>query len=137
MTMRALHSTALIAAVLGAPLPGSAGEADVVAVRAVCNASATCTFHVTVRHADTGWDHYANGWEVLGPDGAVIATRVLRHPHVGEQPFTRSKPGVRIPDGVTRVRVRATDSKHETGGAEMEVEIPRSGGSAEGVSPDS
>ena len=45
---------------------------------------------VTLSHPDTGWDHYANGWEVLAPDGTRLGLRVLVHPHVDEQPFTRS-----------------------------------------------
>ena len=53
---------------------------------------------VTLRHADTGWDHYANRWEVIGPDGRVLATRVLYHPHVNEQPFTRSET-IQVPAG--------------------------------------
>ena len=47
--------------------------------------------------ADSGWDHYANRWEVLEPEGQVIATRTLLHPHVDEQPFTRSLSGIHIP----------------------------------------
>ena len=43
---------------------------------------------VTVQHADTGWDHYADAWEVLAPDGTVLGTRTLLHPHTDEQPFT-------------------------------------------------
>ncbi len=61
---------------------------------------------VTVSHPDTGWDHYADGWEVLGPDGARLGFRELLHPHVTEQPFTRSLSGVVIPDGITEIRIR-------------------------------
>lgn len=82
-------------------------------------------FDVTLRHADTGWDHYADAWEVLGPDGTVLAKRVLLHPHVDEQPFTRSLAGVKIPAGIARVRIRAHDSVHGYGGREMEVALPR------------
>ena len=85
----------------------------------------TCTFTATVRHADTGWSHYADRFEVLAPDGTVLATRVVQHPHVQEQPFTRSLAGVRVPAGVTRVKVRARDSQHGLGGAEVEVPIER------------
>jgi hypothetical protein len=81
--------------------PAAAGPADVVSATASCKAS-VCRFVVTVRHADEGWNHYANAWQVLAPDGAVLATRVLRHPHVGEQPFTRALAGVKVPPGVTR-----------------------------------
>jgi len=48
------------------------------------------TVHVTLSHPDTGWDHYADGWEVLDARGARLGLRVLAHPHVDEQPFTRS-----------------------------------------------
>jgi hypothetical protein len=65
------------------------------------------TFEVTVRHPDTGWDHYADGWRIELPDGTVVATRELLHPHVDEQPFTRSLAGVAIPAGVTQVRIRS------------------------------
>jgi len=45
---------------------------------------------VTLVHPDTGWDHYADGWRVEDADGNVLGLRVLGHPHVNEQPFTRS-----------------------------------------------
>jgi hypothetical protein len=64
-------------------------------------------FSVTLSHPDTGWDHYADGWEVLDADGNSLGIRELAHPHVAEQPFTRSLGGVQIPDGVTTVYVRA------------------------------
>jgi hypothetical protein len=63
----------------------------------------------TVRSADTGWEKYADLWEVRGPDGTVLGERVLAHPHVDEQPFTRSVGGVEIPDGVGEVTVAAGD----------------------------
>ncbi len=102
-----------------------AGKADVVAVEVVRAADGSYRFNVSVLHADTGWSHYADRWEVVAPDGAVLATRVLHHPHVGEQPFTRGLGGVRIPEGMTSVAVRARDSVHGYGGAEMTVEVVR------------
>jgi hypothetical protein len=102
-----------------------AGEADVVAVEAVEESAGTWRFDVTVAHADEGWDHYADRWEVLAPDGRVLGTRVLLHPHVGEQPFTRSLGGVAIPQEIDRVTVRAHDSVHDYGGAEVTVELAR------------
>ena len=102
-----------------------AGEADVVAAEATCDANAVCRFSVTVRHADEGWDHYADRWEVLTESGEILATRVLRHPHVNEQPFTRNLPGVKVPGEIRRVRIRAHDSVHEDGGTEVVVELSR------------
>jgi hypothetical protein len=100
-----------------------AGEADVVDVKATPEAGGTWRFDVTVRHADEGWDHYADKWEVLGPDGEVLGERVLLHPHETEQPFTRSLGGVSIPAGVSRVTIRAHDSVHGYGGATLEVPL--------------
>ena len=118
---------AAAAAVVGAALlsaAASAGEADVIAVNVSKTGASSYDFDVTVIHADTGWDHYANKWEVVGPDGKVIATRVLYHPHVGEQPFTRSLTGVRVGEGVKRVTVRAHDKVHGYGGRERLVVLP-------------
>jgi len=64
-------------------------------------------FDVTLLHPDTGWDHYADAWEVLDADGNSLGIRVLGHPHVNEQPFTRSLSGVVIPQGTSEVFVRA------------------------------
>ena len=102
----------------------AAGEADVVNAVATQEAAGTWRFDVTVAHADEGWDHYADQWEVLAPDGTVLGTRVLFHPHVEEQPFTRSLSGIVIPESVTTVTVRARDSVHGYGGATVSLELP-------------
>jgi hypothetical protein len=69
--------------------------------------SASWTFSVTLHHDDTGWDDYADGWRVEDSDGTILGVRELLHPHVNEQPFTRSLSGVQIPDGTNRVFIRA------------------------------
>lgn len=66
-------------------------------------------FDVTLSHRDTGWDDYADGWRVELADGTVLGTRVLAHPHVNEQPFTRSSQ-IDVPDGVAQVFIRASDT---------------------------
>ena len=100
-----------------------AGEADVEAVSVHRSTDSSYSFDVTLRHADTGWDHYADRWEVLTPKGKIIATRTLYHPHVDEQPFTRSMSGVAIPAGLTQVVIRAHDSVHGYGGKERTVDL--------------
>lgn len=116
------------AAVLGLALvlPASAlaGQADVLEV-VVDRQGDTYRFDVTVRHADTGWDHYADAWEIVAPDGTVLGVRTLFHPHVDEQPFTRSLTGVKVPAGVDTVTVRARDKVHGWGGREATVTVPR------------
>lgn len=120
-----LIGRALSAALLAAVGAAHAGPVDVLEVHVrPGDRAGYFDFDVTLRHADSGWDHYANRWEVLGPDGSVIATRILVHPHVHEQPFTRSLAGVRIPPALTWVRVRGHDLMHGYGGRERTLSVP-------------
>ena len=66
----------------------------------------TWRMDVTIAHDDTGWDHYADGWEVLDVSGNRLGYRELMHPHVEEQPFTRSLSSLVVPDGTREVFVR-------------------------------
>lgn len=101
-----------------------AGESDVVNVSVTAQGDDRFRFDVTVQHADEGWDHYADIWEVIGADGVVYGQRVLAHPHVNEQPFTRSQSGIEIPADVSEVTVRSGDKVHGFGGKEMPVKLP-------------
>lgn len=108
----------------------AAADADVQFVRAEQTGENTWTFHVTVAHPDTGWEDYADGWDVVLPDGTVVKpdpddpfTRLLLHPHENEQPFTRSQSGVEIPPGVAEVRVRAHDIVDGFGGRDVVVDL--------------
>lgn len=115
----------LLAAFCVAVVNGSAlaGESEVTAVEVRADGSGAYSFAVTLRHADTGWDHYANRWEILTMEGEILATRTLFHPHVDEQPFTRSLGGVVVPGGTVSVRVRSHDSVHGYGGPELVVDL--------------
>jgi hypothetical protein len=97
-----------------------ADNADVLKVE-TSQHNTSYTFKVTVKHNDTGWKHYANRWEVLSPEGKILATRVLMHPHEHEQPFIRSLSGIKIPDLLEYVIIRANDLKHGYGGKEVKV----------------
>jgi hypothetical protein len=99
-----------------------AGDVRIVDVRVECSAS--CTFSVTLEHGDEGWNHFANQWDVLTLDDELLGSRVLHHPHVDEQPFTRSLSGVIIPAGVRQVKVRARDSMHGYSEQEFLLDIP-------------
>lgn len=89
----------------------AAGDVEIVAAEA-SKSGESWRFDVTLLHGDTGWDHYADAWRVVGPDGTILGTRELAHPHVNEQPFTRSLGGVRIPEGVSTVEIEARDKVH-------------------------
>jgi hypothetical protein len=110
-------------------------NADVTYVRATQSEDGSWTFQVTVEHPDTGWEDYADGWDVVLPDGTVVRpdpdspfTRLLLHPHETEQPFTRGQGGIAIPEGVTRVTVRAHDLVDGFGGREVAVDLSADSG---------
>jgi len=134
-TVAAVRTTAVtvMALLLGgcggggtAPSDGpTAGCADVVGVSVVPAGDGSLIFEVTVLSDDTGWDQYADLWQVVDPDGTVLGERVLAHPHVDEQPVTRSQSGIVIPAGIDLVTVRAQDSVGGFCGSEYQVEVPR------------
>ena len=121
--MRPAIGAALVAVALAGCAPaGTSGCADVVGV-VVAEAGEGVRFDVTVASADTGWEKYADLWEVRAPDGTVLGSRILAHPHVDEQPFTRSTV-VEVPPDVSVVEVVARDSVEGFCGASVEVELP-------------
>lgn len=82
-----------------------ASPVEVVFVKAEIRDGST-RIAVTLRHADTGWAHFANLWVVESPQGKPLGRRVLMHPHVDEQPFTRGL-SLTLPPGIKEFRVRA------------------------------
>lgn len=105
----------------------SAGEADVVAVSAQETSKGVWRFDVTITHADDGWSHYADRFDVLDLAGNLLGERILLHPHVTEQPFTRSLDGVVIAPVVLEVEIRAHDKVHGLGGKTLHLALPRAG----------
>lgn len=81
-------------------------------------------FSVTIVHNEGGWTHYVDRWEILGPDGAVLGTRTLYHPHDANVPFTRSLANVQTPIGVRQVTIRANCNVDGYGESELVVELP-------------
>lgn len=76
------------------------------------HANGNWTIHVTLKHDDTGWEHYADAWRVVDSKGSVFGTRTLYHPHENEQPFTRSLSGLVIPENIDHVYIEAHDKVH-------------------------
>ena len=122
-TFSAMMLTVLITFSLS--MPASADDAAIKEVEIKSLGNNNYQISVTLLHADTGWDHYANRWDVLDEDGNVLGTRVLAHPHVNEQPFTRSLT-VEIPSGVTKVTIVAADSVHGDNEETVDVIVPGS-----------
>jgi hypothetical protein len=65
---------------------------------------------------------------VIDSTGAVLAERVLTHPHDTEQPVTRSQSNIEIPPEMTTVIVRAQCNIHGFGGHEWVVDLSVSEG---------
>ena len=112
----------LLAALVAIPAAAIADPAVIEEAEATRTGSGW-TVSVTLSHGDTGWDDYADGWRVETPGGAVLGTRELLHPHVDEQPFTRSLGGVEIPDGLTRVMIRARTNVDGWGAETFPLEL--------------
>jgi len=74
-----------------------AGEVSILGADLTHQGNNTWSVNVTLKHDDTGWDHYADNWRLVDAKGSVLGDRVLFHPHVNEQPFTRSLNAINIP----------------------------------------
>lgn len=70
------------------------------------------------------WKNTTNKWDVAAPDGTVLGTRTIYHPHVDEQPFTRSLSDVKVPESIAEATIRAHGSAHEYGGKTVKVAVP-------------
>lgn len=77
----------------------------------------------SVIHKVEGWEHYANGWEVLDKDGKQLWGRPLTHPHVNEQPFTRRLCDIQIPKETKKLIVIAKCNKHVNGKETITVDF--------------
>jgi hypothetical protein len=97
--------------------------AQVTYVAATQKSAGSWCFGTSVRHNDQGWEHYADGWEVIDLEGNQLAYRLLGHPHDNEQPFTRSQCHINIPSGMSKVVVRAKCNKHGFGGKPVIVDL--------------
>ena len=117
-------------AVVRPPNIAGAGDVEVVFVKANLTGENEWSFSVTLEHEDTGWEDYADGWDVVLPDGTVIKpnpadpfTRLLLHPHENEQPFTRSQSGIIIPADVSVVFVRGHELVEGYGSSVVAVDL--------------
>lgn len=102
----------------------AADEARIVDVTVdIINSDDNFRVNVTIAHADDGWEHYANRWDVLDENGALLGSRTLHHPHVNEQPFTRSLT-LTIPPTVNTITIVASDSVHGDNRETLSVSVP-------------
>ena len=83
---------------------------------------------VTLKHADTGWDHYADAWRLVDEKGNEIGKRTLYHPHVNEQPFTRSLSSFHISEDKKIIFVEAHDKKHGWSSNRVKIDMKKMSG---------
>jgi hypothetical protein len=93
------------------------------------------TVDTTLRHGDTGWEHYADAWRVVDEAGKELGQRVLVHPHENEQPFTRSLNGMLIPSETRIVYVEAHDNVHGWSKQRIRVDLQQAKGDGFEVKP--
>ena len=114
--------------VLAVSLQAWAGDVSIRAAEFQKSGNATWAVNVTLQHADSGWDHYADNWRVVDEAGNVLGDRVLVHPHVNEQPFTRGLGKVSVPNGMTTVYIEAHDKVHGWTANRLVVDLNRAVG---------
>lgn len=125
----------LLSLIVGLTLSGvvHAGDVEIVKVAMQASGAGQWRANVTLQHADTGWEHYADAWRVMTEGGKLLGTRVLYHPHVNEQPFTRSL-SVAIPADIGVVFVEAHDKVHGWSKQRVRVDLNTRSGDRYSVS---
>lgn len=98
---------------------------DVQEVQLTATGPGTYDVAVTISSPYDTPERYADGWRVTTPDGDVLGEHTLTHDHAAEQPFTRTQPGLAVPDGVQQVTVEGRDSANGFGGTTVTVDVPR------------
>lgn len=83
---------------------------------------------VTLNHADTGWKHYADAWRLVDEKGNELGKRTLYHPHVNEQPFTRSLSSFQISPDTKIIFVEAHDLNRGWSPNKVKVDLRKSSG---------
>ena len=101
----------------------NAGEVTIVAADFQTMDGQLWSIQVTLQHTDTGWDHYADRWRVVDSAGQVVADRILYHPHVDEQPFTRGLRGVALSAESNRLYVAAHDNVHGWAKQRLQIDL--------------
>ena len=97
---------------------------DVVGVQLVSSGDRVYDVVVSISSPYDSPERYADGWRVLDEDGNVLGTQTLMHDHASEQPFTRTQPGLEVPEGVTRITVEGRDQANGYGGGTLGIDIP-------------
>lgn len=107
--------------------PAFANDVEIIKVVLTKHAG-TWQADVTLKHQDEGWKHYADGWRLVDSKGDEIGKRTLYHPHVNEQPFTRSLTGFYLPEKMKVIFVEAHDLKHGWSKDKVKIDLSKPSG---------
>lgn len=127
MKLKNCFQLILLASLFSCASLSSAGEVNIVDV-VFEKKRETWNVKTQLLHEDSGWDHYADAWRIVDESGNEIATRILHHPHVDEQPFTRNLSDVRIPRHIDIVYVEAHDSVHGWSKQRVRIDLTKKEG---------
>ena len=116
-----IKKTLIAFALLAAPVSAEPAKINNVTVEKL---GGGYTFNVTISHPDTGWEHYVDKWQVRDLNGTTLGERSLSHPHIEEQPLTRSLSNVQVPAGVGTVEIIAHDTVSGWGPDVRQVNLP-------------
>lgn len=105
-----------------------AGDVNILAADFHSRGNNRWSVNVTLKHDDTGWDHYVDNWRIVDGEGNMLGDRVLYHPHVDEQPFTRGLGGVKFPESTTVVYIEAHDKVHGWTPNRLKVDLSKATG---------
>jgi hypothetical protein len=115
--------------IIGLLLTSSVFANDVEIVKVVLtNQNGTWRADVTLKHADAGWDHYADAWRIVDDKGNELGKRTLYHPHVNEQPFTRSLSSFHISSDKKIIFIEAHDKKHGWSTNRVRIDMQQTSG---------
>jgi hypothetical protein len=89
------------------------------------------TITVALSHEDSGWDHFASGFEVDMPDGTRIAYKDLTHPQTDSTRIEVSLGGLSVPQGTDHILIRTRCSLVGWSAEPVQVDLPR----AKAISP--
>jgi len=125
LDMKKLSAACCIAVLAVSCMTGTvqASEATVVAVEMTEQAPQSWQVAVSVLHDDSGWEHYADKWRVVDEQGKLLAERTMLHPHVDEQPFTRSLDSVVISKAIGVVYIEVHDTQSAWASQRVELDL--------------
>ena len=88
-----------------------------------CKSGMSWRVDVTLEHPDSGWDHYADGWEVLDADGNRLGYRGCITRMSTSSPLPARSPISTCPTARAKIHIRAHCSVDGWGEETFRIDI--------------